>query len=128
MAKNNKNRKPIVREETVVDPLFPIPPGVLEFTYAARDFPFDPDADRYYSDGEDVSIDEDDTPGGAEDEERSKPRTPRSFRVIKQNVRTRTDGSQVVDLTVEVETVPFADRYEFRITNNDTGRSTIVGD
>lgn len=54
------------------------------------------------------------------------PTFPRSFEVVKQVIRTKKDGSQVVDLTVDVDKIPRADKYEFRVTKKDTGKTTVV--
>lgn len=41
---------------------------------------------------------------------------PGSFEVITQTVRTAPDGSQVVDIVIEVEEVEGAVKYEVRVT------------
>lgn len=51
---------------------------------------------------------------------------PRSLRVVKQVIRTKKDGSQVVDLTVDVQRIGGADKYEFKITKKDTGQTTVI--
>jgi hypothetical protein len=55
------------------------------------------------------------------------PNTPSSLEVVKQVIRTKNDGSQVVDLTVDVDKIGRADKYEFRVTKKDTGKTTVVG-
>lgn len=116
-------RRSANNDVVIVNPLFPIPEGLRDFTYEDREFPFDPDVDSATADTEDVSV------GGEEgegEEEDVVPAVPKTFKIIKQTIRTKADGSQVVDLTVEVESVQGAEKYEFRLTNKDTGKSTIV--
>lgn len=115
-------RRSANHDEVIVNPLFPIPEGLRDFTYEDREFPFDPEVDKASSDTEDVSIGEE----GEGEEDDEIPAVPTTFRVVKQTIRTKADGSQVVDLTVEVESVDGAEKYEFRLTNKDTGKSTIV--
>ena len=52
--------------------------------------------------------------------------TPGSLEIVKQFIRTKADGSQVVDVTVDVDKISRADKYEFRITKKDTGKTTVV--
>lgn len=114
------NRRSPNSDVTIVDPLFPIPEGLRDFTYEDREFPFDPDIDK--NDTEDSGLGEE----GEGEEEDVIPQIPKTFKIVKQTIRTLKDGSQVVDLTVEVEAVKGADKYEFRLTNKDTGKSTVV--
>lgn len=62
------------------------------------------------------------------DDDRGKadPRTPRDLTIVRQTMRTKRDGSQVVDVVVQVDKVRAADKYEFRITKKDTGVTTVV--
>jgi transposase len=53
-------------------------------------------------------------------------RSPKTFRIAKQIMRTKADGSQVVDVTVEVDKIARADKYEFRLTKKDTGKTTVI--
>jgi hypothetical protein len=41
-------------------------------------------------------------------------------------LRTKADGSQTVDVVVEVDKVKAADKYEFRVTKRDTGKTTVI--
>lgn len=52
--------------------------------------------------------------------------TPGSLEIVKQVIRTKADGSQVVDITVDVDKISRADKYEFRVTKKDTGKTTVV--
>lgn len=115
-------RRSAIHDEVIVNPLFPIPEGLRDFIYSDREFPFDPDVDAATADTEDVSLGEE----GEGEEEDEVPTAPRTFKIVKQTIRTKKDGSQVVDLTVEVEAVMGAEKYEFRLTNKDTGKSTVV--
>lgn len=53
--------------------------------------------------------------------------TPKTLVIVKQTVTTRTDGSQVVDVVVDVDKIMKADKYEFRVTNKKTGKTTVIG-
>lgn len=53
-------------------------------------------------------------------------RTPQTLKIVKQTLRTKQDGSQVIDIVVEVEKVKAADKYEFRMTKRDTGKTTVI--
>lgn len=55
------------------------------------------------------------------------PNTPKDLKIVRQIMRTKADGSQLVDLVVEVDRIARADKYEFRVTKKDTGKTTIVG-
>lgn len=50
---------------------------------------------------------------------------PRTFKIVTQKINTRTDGSQFVDLVVEVDSIPKATGYEFRVTATATGKTTV---
>jgi transposase len=52
--------------------------------------------------------------------------TPKAFKIVKQILRTKADGSQTVDVVVEVDKVKAADKYEFRVTKRDTGKTTVI--
>lgn len=52
--------------------------------------------------------------------------TPKTLEVVKQTIRTKGDGSQVVDLTVDVDRIGRADKYEFRVVKKDNGNVRIV--
>ena len=117
------NRRSVNDDVVIINPLFPIPEGLRDFTYEDREFAFDPDTDKYENDTDDVSVGSED---GEEEEPEAVPAVPKTFSIIKQTIRTKADGSQVVDLTVEVEAVKGAEKYEFRLTNKDTGKSTVV--
>jgi hypothetical protein len=62
------------------------------------------------------------------DEDRGKKdiNTPRTLTIVKQKLRTKADGSQVVDIVVEVDKINRADKYEFRTTKKDTGKTTVI--
>ena len=53
-------------------------------------------------------------------------KAPKTFRIDKQTLRTKADGSQVVDVVVEVEKISKADKYEFRLTKTDSGKTTVI--
>lgn len=53
--------------------------------------------------------------------------TPKTLVIVSQRVITRPDGSQVVDVVVDVDKIANADKYEFRVTNKRTGKTTVIG-
>lgn len=42
--------------------------------------------------------------------------TPKVIKIISQDVRKNKSGDQIVDVVFEVEDVPGAEKYEFRVT------------
>lgn len=65
--------------------------------------------------------------GKDDDRGKSSIGTPKHLEIVKQIMRTKQDGSQVVDVVVEVDKISKADKYEFRVTRKDTGNTTVVG-
>lgn len=51
--------------------------------------------------------------------------TPKTFKVVSQKITTRPDGSQFVDIAVEIDKVANATGYEFRVTATATGKTTV---
>ena len=90
----NVNVTPTVQEGTVVD-------------NPSDDFDLDVQLESY----EDEASDEPD-----EDVPNDILEPPGSFEIVSQTVRTAPDGRQVVDIVIEVEDMPGASDYEFRIT------------
>lgn len=83
----------------------------LELTSTLPDTPLDEgEVDAEDSEFfEDDAIEEDDV---SEDE----PEVPQDIQIISQTVRTGPDGSQVVDVVIEVDDVPDAVQYDVRVT------------
>lgn len=52
--------------------------------------------------------------------------SPKTLEVVKQTIRTKKDGSQVVDLTVDVDKIGRADKYEFRVVKKDNGNVKVI--
>lgn len=110
------------RDKRFVDPMFYIPEGIDEDTWAYTQ----PDEVTY--DNEDFSLNEvesdefgdvdsdvtiiDDGDASSDDA----PMTIDNLTVISQVLRRANDGSQVVDLVVEVDDIPGITKYEFRVT------------
>ena len=61
---------------------------------------------------------------GKDDQKR--PNSPKTLEVVKQTIRTKKDGSQVVDLTVDVDRIGRADKYEFRVVKKDNGNVKVI--
>lgn len=94
------------------DPNFDIPIGLRNAKSVApveEESPFDDIDIQTETIDDDESSTEDD---GFDDELE----VPGTFEVISQTIRTAADGSQVVDVIIDVEEVEGADKYEIRIT------------
>jgi len=61
-----------------------------------------------------------------DDKEQKRVNSPKSLEVVKQTIRTKRDGSQVVDLTVDVDKIGRADKYEFRVVKKDNGNVQVI--
>lgn len=55
-----------------------------------------------------------------------KTKTPKTLQVVQQSLRTLKNGQQVVDLTIDVQKIGGADKYEFRIVKKDNGSIKLV--
>lgn len=88
------------------DPNFPIPEGLADAVYA--NVSVDDDVD--FEIDEDPDLGEESTDGVLE--------TPNSWAVVSEEVRTGPDGSQIVDIVIEIEDVEGADTYEVRLTKS----------
>lgn len=93
-----------------IDPNFYVPDGLKNTTTVYTDTEDDLWSDENY----DLQNDIDDL----EDEDIIADRlpAPESIYVISQTIRTSSDGTQVVDVEIEVEDVPGALNYEIRLT------------
>lgn len=140
-------------QKRVIDPRFPIPEGLGDLEYVntkdESDIWYDPelepedDADKdpqkkkkkkkkkRKKKGKNKNKKGNKKKEGKKKKDRDEDRgrkginTPKSLEVLKQKMRTKADGSQVVDVTLEVDRILKANKYEFRITKKDTGRTTI---
>lgn len=111
------------RDKRYVDPMFYIPEGIDEDTWAYRE-----DADEITVDNEDTSLSEEasDEFGDVDSDvtivdegdasEDDAPMVIDNLEVISQVLRRANDGSQVVDIVVEVDDIPGITNYEFRVT------------
>lgn len=61
-----------------------------------------------------------------DDKEEKRVNSPKTLDVVKQTIRTKKDGSQVVDLTVDVDKIGRADKYEFRVVKKDNGNVQVI--
>ena len=122
--------------ERVVSQMFHIPEGLEDVIYSVED-----ETDLWF-DPEDEPPDEDEKASKKKKNKNKKKKknkddndkgkrginTPKTFDIIKQVIRTKADGSQVIDLTVEVDRIIKANKYEFRLTKKDTGKTTTQTD
>lgn len=100
----------VKRGQSVVDPMFHIPDGSDEFIYSDKKVSIDDSLDDYQE--ADIFFNEDgfedytDTPG-----------VPDIYDIVSQTIRTNADGSQVVDVVIEVEDLQSnKSKYEIRVT------------
>lgn len=110
----------IKRDQHVLDPMFLIPDGMDEFVYdenedtGGSDDDLEDDTTIAATESGVVDdfevVDEGDegyNGGGVE--------TPEILGIVSQTIRTKDDGSQVVDVIVEVEDIPGVSKYEVRV-------------
>lgn len=98
------------------DPTLPPPPDLKGVTIKEEDTAYTPDVVDPNSDpeeGDDSLVD--DSPLD-EDDAHDILDPPSDFSIISQTIRTGLDGTQVVDVVIEVEDVEAAMDYEVRIT------------
>lgn len=107
---------PVQRQVTPIDPMFPIPEGTDELVYGDASG-IDPNrqqtgpVDAYTGSPIDPSfIPEPDTEGQV-----FVP-TPEIVGIVSQQVRRAPDGTNVIDVVIEVSDVVGATNYEFRVT------------
>lgn len=109
---------PAKTNETIVDPAFYIPDGVVEMHYDDSDvigsdngFAGDDQEDVFVEFDGDIYIVDDDSIDSDEFLE-----VPDNFTIISQTIRTAPGGTQVIDLVAEVDDVAGDVTYEYRIT------------
>lgn len=105
------------RDKRYIDPMFYIPEGMDDRVWAYQETPDvgEEPEDEDFSDDFDVEsdfsiIDESDSEGD------DAPMAVDNLTIISQTLRRAQDGTQVVDIVAEVDDVPGATKYEFRIT------------
>lgn len=94
-----------------IDPRFEKPPNVIDVRDAGME-----DGSEYYDfiPPEAVSVEENDLVF-----ESNIPKPPTSFTLVSQTVRTTSDGSQVVDLILELPDQDGVKEYEIRIAKTE---------
>jgi len=140
-----------------VDPMFYIPEGVIDFKYVEKDedtgddaedsggatvisptpTPDSPtvvkppkkDATTKKPSEKDKKKDTKPKPGDKDRMEKVIPdvAVPKGLKVVEQHIHTHPDGSQTVDVVLEVDKVAGADYYELRVTRRDNGKTTVIG-
>lgn len=114
MAKSNQIQGP-----SYLDPMFEIPEGLVNYqhstvpTGSATDYVTDEEIESDLADTE-VS-DEVDIAVQIDPEEVPNLDIPNEFTIVEQVIRTLPSGMQVVDVIIEVEDVPGAINYDFRV-------------
>ena len=95
------------RDKRYIDPLFYIPEGIPPEVWAYNEedgVQYDEEVDIF------ESVDE------GEDSEDDGLLTIDNLTIVSQTLRRLKDGSLVVDMVVQVDDIPGATKYEFRIT------------
>lgn len=110
MAERVQSDKP-----RVLDPNFAIPEGVTNFTYKELT-DGDESALEVRSNDEapvsDISVEDSELDGESDDT----PDTPFIYGIVSQVIRTAPDGSQVVDVVLDVDDIDSTEEYNVRIT------------
>jgi hypothetical protein len=108
-----------VQGPSYLDPLFPIPDGLVDYQHSDV---LDPSVSEFMADESDSSllenssdIEDDSYVVDDDDDEPDEIDVPNMLTVVDQIIRTQPSGMQVVDLIVEVEDVAGAANYEFRV-------------
>lgn len=96
-----------------IDPNFYVPDGLKNTTTVPKDDTGDVD-NAWDDDNYDLQNDVDDLID--DDIITDRLPAPTSIQVLSQTIRTSSDGTQVVDVEIEVEDVPGAFNYEIRLT------------
>jgi hypothetical protein len=113
---NMSSRNPI-QGPSHLDPLFPIPDGLVDFEHTDAPVGSLPGYDvEDYTELSTNEIEDEDSYYEVDDDEMVPDiDTPSTFTVISQTIRTLPSGMQVVDVVAEVEDIPGALNYEFRV-------------
>lgn len=109
----------VTKPEIIIDPMFPMPPGVLGVRQG--DGLTDSDIESFEDDGSEYSLDdvEETTDAGTL-------APPSSIIVVGQTARV-VNGRTVIDVQIEIEDVPGMEDYEVRYAAaNSTGGYTYV--
>jgi hypothetical protein len=121
MVKQIKDINVIKREESLINPIFFVPPDVIDVRPGVReqDYYEDPTAfDEFVIDdlntindaGNNNNIDD-----GLEDSE-DFIQVPEYVRIVEQQIRFAPDGTAVVDVIIEIDEVASATEYDVRVT------------
>lgn len=102
MASGN-NKRSVRRQVTVIHPTTPVPDGVDELVYDS--FELDPFLGMEYNYNEYL-----------DDNVTNEPDSPISISVLSQELRTKKNGEQVVDVVFRVRGIEGALNYEIRYT------------
>jgi hypothetical protein len=98
----------------VFDPNTPIPFGLSDAAYDDKELTELPEPDAEIDVQTETTNDDDSQIN--EDEVDDELGVPGYFEIVEQVVRTGPDGSQVVDIVIEIEDVPEAEDYQVRVT------------
>lgn len=116
-------KRSVVNGQGILDPMFHIPEGLNEFTYInPDDYLIDTVSDEEsssdpyaYEVTDDVDAEDDSFIVEDDIDYYERPASIDELTVVQQIIRTQPDGSQVVDVIVEVEDIPGVSVYDFRV-------------
>lgn len=102
--------------KTTVDPRFFLPEGIIDARPANQDETKAYRNPEFIVEQEPESLNSLEIASGAEPGTASVLSAPNFINIVSQVVRFTSDGSQVVDVTIEVEDVIGAENYDIRMT------------
>lgn len=118
-----KDTNVVKTPEIVLNPVFFLPPGVVDVRAGDTSDPSEEDGITYDDviDVDDVIVTDDDgfdpdLPTESDGEGAEMLPTPQWMNIIDQQVRIAPDGRAVVDVTIELEDVSGATEYDIRVT------------
>lgn len=120
MVNQIKDINVIKKEETLINPIFFMPPDVIDVRPGVRE-------EDYYEDPtafDEFTIDDlntiDDAANNIPDDELEDTEefieVPQYVRIVDQQIRFSPDGTAVVDVIIEIEEVAAATEYDVRVT------------
>ena len=103
-----------------VDPNFSIPEGLRTFEYKELGDELDTldtgDGSDTYAEVDEVLYEADDDSDASGDTDDETPPVPEIYGIISQEITTAPDGSQVVNVVLEVEDIDAMSKYDIRFT------------
>jgi len=111
MASNPANKS-----ETIIDPIFHIPEGAVDFVYDDKDRFNTPDNSDVGGSGNDGNGPDTFIMDDGNDDTAGVPDVPEVVGVVQQDIDRKPWGQQVIDVLIDVSDVAGDVKYEYRIT------------